>query len=91
MTDLKWEKLTEAQRIKAGFWSRREWTSVSDAWRGFGKETAKLAVEKTFGDKFKPKPATQADIHCYLITNKAGRKVRFNLKYCQGGTLRNDL
>lgn len=73
MTETKWESMTEAQRIKANLWSKRDRGSVDKKLWGTGDFTIKIL--KTFGEKLKPKPSTEDDIHCHRVVNRAGNAV----------------
>lgn len=73
MTELQWQSMTEAQRIRANLWSRNDRLSVNrDLW-GTGDFTIKIA--KTFGEKLKPKPSTLDDVHCHRVVDRSGRSV----------------
>lgn len=73
MTDKQWLGMTEAQRIKAKLWSKRDRESVDHKLWGYGDFTIK--IEKTFGEKLIPKPSTLDDIHCHRVVNRALRSV----------------
>lgn len=98
VSETRWLKLTEAQRINDALWSRREYASLKPEIRGTTRETTVMTVKKTFGNSLVPKAMTQADLHCYRIVwgpaapwHKRGQAVKFDLKYCVNGQLRQDI
>lgn len=82
--------MSDAQRKRAGLWTRREWASVKPELRGTTRETTKLWVKKTFGNSMLPEARTHTDVRCYRIASVKG-DAKFSLKLCVDGKLIEDL